>query len=140
MAHLNESLMTSAEYRHTVYVVTPPEGTTLDDMLKPEYWAHVAYRLKPDDMIRALPEDRSFYASLVVRTAHRLSARMDVVHYIERGEPEADTVAGDYSVGWGGPAHRYRVIRNSDKEVIQHGFADKGDALKFIDKMSPAKV
>ncbi|HNP14963.1 MAG TPA: hypothetical protein PKI99_00680 [Terrimesophilobacter sp.] len=137
MAHLNENLMKLAEFGRVIYLAAPPAGTALEAMLKPDYWAHVGYKLKPGDRIEVVPEDMAFFAELFVRDAGRLFAHMHVIRHEEFAERGSSVSVGEYSVGWGGPVHRFRVIRDSDGAVVKHGFADRDAALRFIKTMEP---
>ncbi|MPZ31198.1 MAG: hypothetical protein GEV13_09415 [Rhodospirillales bacterium] len=53
--------------RSTFQVVLDPE-TTFDDILKLDFWVHVARRLKVRDRIEVHAHDGSWYAELVVRS------------------------------------------------------------------------
>lgn len=131
---LNQSRFKSAEYVRSVWAVTAEEGMRVEDMLKPDYWAHVASSLKPWDKIEVRAEDGAFYAELIVMQASRNWAKVRVVHQVELNEalPEGTDVDG-HIVKWSGPHAKWRVIRASDKSVIHEGASSEAEAKKWLD-------
>ena len=135
--HLNESLFKQAEFQRNVWLAAPPAGTAFRDMLEPAYWAHVGTKLRPGDRIEVTPEDMTFFAELFVRDAGRLFAHVVELRHIPFEQTAAATNVGAYSVAWAGPVHKFRVVRNSDGAVVQHGFANRDGALRFVQTMEP---
>lgn len=117
-----------AEFVRTVWDACPTHGTVLSDILRPEYWAHAASKLKPWDRIEVRAEDNSWYAELVVRNSDKVSAVVAVLKYVEMGD-RPETVPADtlYEVNFA-PLHRWRVVRRSDKAIMVKGLANKEDA------------
>lgn len=135
MKKLNAPRFKEASYERTVYVATPEAGVTLDEIQKPEFWSHVAAKLKPYDMIEARAEDGSYWAQLLVINCNHLSAHVALLQSCDLnvGEPDQDDAAGsDYEVKWGGPHAKHRVQRKSDGEVLKDGFANKQAATKYL--------
>ncbi len=48
------------------YALHVEKGHTIEDILKPSYWQHVASILKPMAKIAAMADDKSFYCELIV--------------------------------------------------------------------------
>ena len=63
---LRDVWFTSAEYRQNVWFATPARGTTVQDLLRREFWANVAQQVRVPDKIIVMLEDKSLYAELVV--------------------------------------------------------------------------
>lgn len=64
------------------------EGTTLEDLLRVNYWDHVSHDLKPDDLVYCLGE--RFNAILVViNSSDRNGAQMNLFAYTEKPPVEA---------------------------------------------------
>lgn len=128
-------LRAAEHYIVTWYHTVPPE-TPFDEMLKPDFWAHVAAKLRPHHRIVVDCEDGSWTATLFVRSAQRLSAVMGVLSKTDfKGAIEhapAAMQASDYDVAWGGPAHKHRVVRKSDKSVVKHGFDTPEQAQQWV--------
>lgn len=122
-----------AEYQRTVYVVNPEIGTTVNDMLRPEYWAHVGHQMKPYDRIEVRAEDGSYFAELLVRNAERGWANVTVLSRIELdAKAEPAPVSIDFKVEHAGPHHKWRVMRLSDTTVVKHGFENKTEANQWL--------
>ena len=67
LKHLPATAMSfTAEHHRTVWLAKAPQGVVIDDLLRPEFWAHHIMRLKPDDEIIVIAADRSWRAELWV--------------------------------------------------------------------------
>lgn len=124
-----------AEHTILVWHHTVPAEIGLDDVLSPEFWTHVAQKLRPHNRIIVDREDGAWTATLFVRSAARLSATVAVEHFKEFGEREAlpaEPSAAEYEVAWGGPAHKHRVIRKADKQVMEKGFDTPEQASAWL--------
>lgn len=111
-----------AEYDRTIFAVVPELGTSLDAMLAPEYWAHVAKNLKPGSRIEVTAEDGSWFAELYVRRASANAALVVVLRHYEftngkAAQPEAASEHADFTVKFRGGAG-WSVVRNSDKAIM----------------------
>jgi hypothetical protein len=120
-----------AEFERIVWSVTPEADVTLKELLAPEYWAHVAKALKPGAKVEVLPESKSWFAELLVRSSTDNSVELVVLKHIEFDAP---TVADDgepYEVKHRGGAG-WSVIRKSDKAVVFEKGQSKLDAERWV--------
>lgn len=111
-----------------------PFGTTLSDVLRPEYWINKPYGMKENDEIRILTEDKSFYAHLLVESVTNTSVyviKLFSTFLNVKAEPLDKT---GYRIDFGGP-QKYRIVRNLDGVVIDKGFPNKPAAQEAIDKL-----
>lgn len=128
---LNATRLQRAEHYFSHYAVALQGADTLEDALKPEFWAHVATKLRRGDMIRLMPEDDSFYAEALVQATGTGFAKVKLIHHVPLDEDGAaeDDDAPVY-VKWSGPHSKFRIIRRSDGHVLKEGIADKAAALR----------
>lgn len=133
---LKEKNFGPAEFMKVNYCINPELGTMPQDLLKPSYWAHVAFKLKPLDTIEVRAEDGSYYAELLVRDRGRAWAKVvfkpgyplvfeDIVNV-----PTMDL--DEYEIVWKGPQNKFRVMRKSDNHTMKEGFSDKEAARKWV--------
>ena len=108
-----------ADFIRTVWAVKPEPGTSLEDMLAPDYWANVAKTLKAGDRIEITAADNSWFAELLVRSTSALAATLAVLRSTDftdaKQSPTAEAV--QYDVRHRGGAG-WSVIRRSDKAVL----------------------
>ncbi len=131
MTALNPTRLQRAEHYFTLYGVALQGSDTLEDALKPEYWAHVASKLRRGDMIRLMPEDDSFYAEALVLATGIGFAKVELIHHLQLDESEIiEDEDGPVYVKWGGPHAKWRIIRRSDGHVLKEGIPDKAAALR----------
>ena len=119
-----------SRYHHTAEI-----EQTLDDVLTPEYWTHVAKLLRPSDEIVVNAADRSWRAELLVRDTSRTAASVALISHAKFDTPAAPLQAEEGSglaPNWGGPTWKWRAIRVADGETIKHGFQSKNDAIQWI--------
>jgi hypothetical protein len=137
MKALGENQLKQAEYQRTVYMASPPAGTTVEDMKRPDFWTNTGHIFHPGDRIEVLPEDMAYFVEFIVRDAGRLYANVHVLRAVEFDDEVKPIEAGEYRVQWAGPSHKFRVVRTTDNAVVQTGFANKGAALRFINTIEP---
>lgn len=133
MSKLTASRCKQAEFTRTLWSVYAEQNTPFDEVTKPEFWAHVAAKLKPMDRIEVFEESGKYWAELMVLSTGKMMAKVAVLRKIDLQEPtapEMDMV--EYEVNWGGPHKRHRVVRKSDKEVIKDEFGTKEEAQAWL--------
>lgn len=109
------------------YAAMVPTGTTLDDVLHPEYFQNHLARLRPGMEVNVLSDDFTLDCDLRVLTVTKTTAKMRVLRvYSEASAPKVEAAPSDVEVGWGGPNHKFRVVHAG--QVIEHGFATKEEA------------
>jgi len=134
-AKLRPSGLHKAEHARVPYRIYPSATETYEEILEPIYWHHNASLLRPGDLIEVFPEDRSYFAMLIVVAAEDNTAKVEEA--IPRrvfAEPASETVEipAGYAIDWRGPNGKFAVIRTADKHVIQSGFVKKDEALTWL--------
>lgn len=136
MAKLLEKSLLGADYARQSFRATPPAGTTLDEMLAPEYWAHVAQKVNPHDLIEVVPEDGAFFARLFVVSTQKLSMKVAKLEYVEFSTTaiaETAKVKDEFECKWSGPAAKWRVHRKADNSLATtDSFASREDAETWL--------
>lgn len=132
MAQITAGRVKQAEFARNVWVAVAPHGETLESALNPAWWAGVASQFKMWDRIELRAEDGSWFAELVVVAASRLAVDARVIGHTEfDAQPtvvapsDPDALPSGYDVNFGGPVHKYRVVRKADGEVMAHGMSKK---------------
>lgn len=133
-----------AESVRRTHVVTPHHGTTLEEVMKPEYWAHIAAELKAGSHIEVVAEDGSWFAELFVVHAERLWAKMALLRKVDLVATATEVNPADFEefyVKWSGPVSKFRVHRKKDKEVLRDNFetADAANAWLADHKKAMAR-
>lgn len=137
MAKLLEKNLMGAEFARQSFRVTPPEGTKIEEMLEPEYWAHVARKFIPYDILEVVPEDGSFYARLLVLNTSKLWAKMQKLEYIELSAKKPVQASGKYEPKYGGPSAKWRAVNKSDGSIVStESFQTRDEAEAYIEKLN----
>lgn len=115
------------------YAIFVPSHVTIDDVLAPGWWAHVAMKLRPGDEVKVIPEDMSWRAVVFVRAVSRVEAIVQTIEFTELGTA-VSTVAPDapYYVKYGSPSVMFRVHRRDNNEVVKDHFQTKEQAEQWI--------
>lgn len=128
MVQLSITKFHQADHKRVTYVAYPAEGTTFEDVLRPEYWAHISNRLRVTDIIEVIPEDMSYYARLIVLLPGRTFAKVALLEKINLSGVDAGAAVDDgYEVKLRGP-RKWSIIRKSDKAIIAEDIDREVDA------------
>lgn len=124
-----------ADQVRTRFAVTVDPDSTLEDVLKEEATQHIAYELRPGFILEVMPADQAWYAELMVKDCGRNFAKFHTLRFVELvpTDPVGDADKSDaYTVSWGGPHQKHRVVRKVDGAILKDGFANKKDANAWI--------
>jgi hypothetical protein len=127
---------TDAQYLFLQWLAIVPVGTTPQDLESPEFWANAAQKMNDNGMIHVQPEDKSFYARLIIRSKGPNWANVKLIEFVDLESPNEGEVDGQLKISWAGQNHKFRVTRKSDGQVLQHGFATRGEAAAWAKKMT----
>ena len=142
-SHLLPMRIDRADFARSEYFLSAPPGTTVDQVVDPDFWLHVARRLKVNDRIEIVAADGSFDMEVRVTAidprglwAHVRPLRVAEGQF---AVPEASGAYPDkdgYTVEWGGP-HRWRIVRGND--VVARDFPDQAAAISALLNIKAAK-
>ena len=124
--------------------VTLPVGTRFEEVLRPEFWSHVAYRFKADRLtggqdrtgavIEIRTEDHAFYGEVYVRAVRDKDIIVGVLRepvYLGMREVQS----GAFEVRWNVGRRAFDVVRNSDREVV-FSAKTKDETADWINRMT----
>lgn len=119
-----------AESKRQCFVAVIPHGTRLEDIKSPSYFANVIKQIETFSRIEVHAEDGTFWAELLVTYCVSGDLKYEILSKFEVNTPEISGIKIEgLTVGYGGPHHKFRVVRDSDKEVIKKGFENKTSAM-----------
>ncbi len=122
-----------AEFVRSPYRVAPEAGTSIDEVMAPDYFAHVAQHFRPGDKLEIMPDCMSWYAEALVVDATKLSCRTTLlVGPVALDAGERVLASDAYEARWISPALRYGVRRKDDGAYVQKNLATKADAEQWI--------
>lgn len=129
-----------AEQKRTVYAIDPEHGTTVEDMLKPAYWAHVAAKLRPSDRIEALAEDGSWMAVFHVVAQGPNWAKVVLMpgfpYEFEAKDIPAEIDMTGHRIEWAGRHAQFRVVRlgktPAENVTLRDKLYPKSEAAKWL--------
>lgn len=135
-----QSQLKQAEFVRKSYAATPEFGTTLDDVIDPKYWVHVAKQIEIGSRIEVKPDGADWLAELYVLKVDVHGVHLALLNKYELTTAnKAPAVANDdeYEINFGGAA-KWRVIRKSDREVMVKGLASKGECETWLAEQKAA--
>ena len=123
------------EHQIRQHVVTVRAGVPFSAVRdNPATWAHIASRLADGDIIHVRTKDSAYYARLYVLTVHKQAAKVHVLEYTQFPKP-AITGPNEYVVEWGG-RHKWRILRTSDRTVMEFGFGSEAEAIEHANELN----
>lgn len=133
IVQINPMRVKLAEVDRQDWVATAEMGTTLEQIVEPSYWAHLASRLKPYDHIEVRVDDGIWLAQLLVKEAGRnWAAVLMLQSYKLETADVAQTRSSKYKIDWKGPHLKFCVIRLEDGERLQEQMS-KRDAQVWLE-------
>ncbi len=126
--------MQSAEYVRRDWVCTAEEGTTIDDILDPGYWAHIAGKLTIYDRIEVRIDSGEYLLELLVKQTGKNWAQMALLHHhdlVGKVITGAAT-AEEFEPVFKGPLRKWCVMRKSDGALLEEKLEGKAQALAWI--------
>lgn len=134
MKPLKATAMDHSHYVRLSLFAEVPAGTTLDDVLTPEYWANHTQRLKRGAVIEILSEDSALDCELRVLKVGPTFAHVRLLrNYIESAAPAVSTgLHEDVKVSFGGKQDRWRITHRD--AVVQSGMETKAEAEKAAEE------
>ncbi len=144
---VNPSALKQAGYAFGRHEILIPAGTPFSALTIPEYWTNVGRQLRRFGTIRVVAEDGSFDAELCVANdpnAHGGQLPFVQIRVLRYWAPEVDEDGAallaetaeadeaDFTVGWGGPAQKHRVVDPAGS-VVRHGFESKAEAAAWLE-------
>lgn len=134
MKPLKATAMDHSHYVRLSLFAEVPAGTTLDDVLTPEYWANHTQRLKRGAVIEILSEDSGLDCELRVLKVGPTFAHVRLLrNYIESAAPAVSTgLHEDVKVSFGGKQDRWRITHRD--AVVQSGMETKAEAEKAAEE------
>lgn len=144
---ISQSHFGLAQHKLLSFVAEPRYGETIEQVMDEGYFGHVAATFKVPTVIEVIPEGCTYYAKLLVIDCGPVHARTKLLEYVDLLKKTIDTqqteIRAESKVG-AYTAQRYgrwfRVIRNSDKEVIKAALPTMADAEAWIAGMGEARV
>lgn len=135
-AALNPERIKQAEFTRQVHSVVVDEHTSIEQMLVPDFWVHVAGKLHVGDKIEVTSDDNSLYAELLVRSCSRLHAKVHVLdaHIFKEMVKKEGKDKPPFYLAFKGAVNKHAVIRTSDKEVVKMGFDTSDEAKKWLEE------
>tara|TARA_Y100000310_G_scaffold320331_1_gene376681 strand:- start:5597 stop:6064 length:468 start_codon:yes stop_codon:yes gene_type:complete len=120
------------ETDYTCWHVTLPLGVTVDDLVVPTFWAHVARHLKPLSEIRADAIDGSFITRMYVTQVGDTWAKVHVWLNTDMRDASVSDDDPNFYVEFPNATDRWCVRRKTDKSIVKSGFTTREDAATWM--------
>lgn len=126
------ALQFSESAAKTWFVLVEP-GYSLDDVMQPEFYAHVSRKLSVHDKIDIVAADGAFDVTVRVLAVSQGRAVVRLSPWIVSEEQTDDErPPTGFRASWGGPSHKFRVVDTVTGAVVAHGFPTKEAAMEDI--------
>ena len=136
VVNLDRGRFAGLEYKCRHFHATIPQEHTLEQILNPAYWSVVANEMTPFNEIRALAEDGSWLAYLIVNEVGTNYARvtLDRVVHMDKFDPNVtDKVdTSNFRIVYRGEHFRWSVKRISDDAWIHEQAVSRGAANSWL--------
>lgn len=147
MKILGNDLVVATYARPDFRVIVKDPRTTLEDVLRPEYWTNVGAKLAatikdhPFAVIEMIWDDSSKYVRLLVLDASQVWAKVKLLEFVDLTKVEAEeppAATPDFIVKYVSPSVRWAIVRVSDGERVKAGIGSKEEAEKELSDLIKA--
>jgi len=136
MSKLDPARFALGEQVNQYWTVTVESGTTLEDVMRPEFLANVAARLRPYDRISVRVDTGEWYAEFLVVACGRVWAKLVATMELDFTDRniEVSELNGseDFFVKYRGPHLKFCVIRKADNEPIKERLDSMAEANSWL--------
>lgn len=121
-------------FDHSVRVFEhiPEYGVSMEQIMEPSYWVHVARILRPGYEIVVTAPDMSWRGRIMVRGVNSNEVYLGLMSFVSFVDAKDDASFGNYEIKWRGPKARFGVVRKDDGTVIKDGFEVREAAEKWL--------
>ena len=110
-----------------------PVGTTPEDVMVPDYWAHHTSGMQAMDLLEVMTEDGAWEGLFRVMFVSKVEARLAKIYVVKHDKfTVEDAQSVSHEVVWRGPVAKFGVVRKDTKEVVKDRFGTKEEAIKFL--------
>ena len=117
-----------AATRRNVWSVELTLDTPYEALFRPDYWANVARKIRPGDLIEVTAEDGSYFAQLYVLAQAEQSVAVAELSKVDLQNVELSDGSEDFKVQWAGPVLKYAVVRVKDNVRVSEKHATRAEA------------
>ena len=130
-----------ADYVRQHWRSTPDGGITLEQVLEPSFFGHIAKKIALLDIIEVIPQDNSYFAELLVTGKADDRVTVTLLRHIPlaeqtkaktQGTTSARIAEDDLEVKYRGPIAKHTVWVKSTHEIIKEGFDTADEAKNFL--------
>jgi len=123
------------------HTVNAQIGTTRENILKEEYWAHVAQKINRGDMLFVRADDGEWVAEYYVTDCSRTWVKVFELNWWPLVTLKiSESVKDGLEYHWFGNQHQCGVIRTSDGTAMVKGLRSKEAALEWIVNHNKANI
>jgi hypothetical protein len=126
--------MQGAEYLRNEWICTAEEGTLVEDVLDPGYWAHIAGKLTVYDRIEVRVDTGEWLLELLVKSLGRNWAQVALLHHHDLAGKviTAEAPSDEFEAVYKGTLRKWCVMRKSDNAVLHEKAESKAGALEWL--------
>jgi hypothetical protein len=115
------------------HTVNAQVGTTRENILKEDYWAHVAQKYSKGDMLFVRADDNAWVAQYYITDCARTWVKVFELNWWDLKTVEMPLgLREDFVYHWFGNQDQCGVVRKSDGAAMIKGLKSKEQALEWI--------
>ena len=126
------------EQANAEHTITMELGTTMEDVAKPAYFAHIAAKLTPYDKIIVRADDGKIYGELLVLAVSHAWVKTYPLHWVDLDKVNASVSAkgaesmSGFTIEHKGPHLQWCVVRKNPSGIVHSGEPDEERARSWL--------
>jgi hypothetical protein len=122
---INQTRVQLGQSARNVWRAVVPLEDTLEQIMSPMYWINLQRMLRPLDRIEIIPDDRRFFAELLVLSVQMHYIPVALLSHVDLPHVEMQDIPSEYKVEYAGPYELFRVLRSNKVVVSKLQSADQ---------------
>jgi hypothetical protein len=131
---LNPGRLKDASFTRNVFAICVEPTVSIGDVIKPDFWSHVAAKLHPSDRVEVTTEDGKWFAELYVVACDKTWAQVTLLRKHDLVKEKKEPTNPEFKHVWRGANHKHSILRVSDDTVLKDGFDTKQLAVDYLNK------
>lgn len=110
-------------------------GTTPQDLMNPAYWEWTVNKIRKDDWLFVRVADGAWRMMMAVTAAYEHGLAVEPLMVVDLADKTPVPKESAFEVSWGSQHQKWRVIRKSDRQIMQQDIETKADAIELLKRI-----
>ena len=129
------SRLKERQYAYNEWFAELPPGATIEQVMEPDYWAHLAMLIRPLDTMEVFSEDGTWEALFRVMFVGPNEVKLSTLRVVEHEKVVGTASLSDvYDIIYKSAITKWAVVNKQNGMIIKDKFFPRSEAVAFLRK------